>query len=118
MNHWIRRDTAMNSLKTIVIAAALAILSGYAQAESVKPLQGISFHAPSMDAVAYFFSEDHSCKVVLTMADSDRPSRFEASISAGESTNYKLTEGKSLELICQADAQALTINMAATVAAN
>ena len=31
----------MNSLKTIIIAAALSALSGYAQAESVKPLQGV-----------------------------------------------------------------------------
>jgi hypothetical protein len=118
MNRWIRRDSAMNSLKIIIVAAALATLSGYAHAENLKPLQGVSFHALSIDAVAYFLSENRSCKVVLTMADADQPTRFEASISAGESTSYKITEGKSLEFGCQADAQALTINMTATIAAN
>ncbi len=110
----------MHSIKNIFAAIVLSTgLTVAAQAaETVKPLQGISFHAPSMDAVAYFLREDHSCKVVLTMADADQPTRFETAISAGKSTSYRLTEGKSLELACQADAQALTINMAATVAAN
>ena len=108
----------MNSIKTLIVAAALSALSGYAQAKNLKPLQGISFHAPSMDAVAYFLSEDRSCKVVLTMADTNQPTRFEAAISAGESTSYKLTEGKLLEFACQPDAQSLTIHMAATVAAD
>jgi hypothetical protein len=111
----------MNSIKNIIVAIALSAASfGAAQAaETVKPLQGVSFHAPSIDAVAYFLSENRTCKFVLTMADSaDQPTRFEAAISGGESTNYKLTEGQSLEFACQADAQAMTINMVATVAAN
>jgi len=110
----------MHSIKNIFAAIVLSTgLSVAAQAaETVKPLQGISFHAPSMDAVAYFLSENRSCKVVLTMADAGQPTRFETAISAGKSTSYKLTEGKSLEFACQADAQALTINMAGTVAAN
>jgi hypothetical protein len=111
---------ARHALDHIFAAIVLSTgLSVAAQAgETVKPLQGISFHAPSMDAVAYFLAEDRSCKVVLTMADNGQSTRFEAAISAGESTSYKLTEGKSLEFACQADAHALMINMAATVAAN
>ena len=114
----------MNPIKNIIVATALSALSvGYlttAQAaETVKPLQGISFHAGSKDAVAYFLSEGRSCKVVLTMADKDaQPTRFEAAITGGESTRYRLAEGKSLEFACQADAHAMTINSEATVAAN
>ena len=112
----------MNSIKNIIVAAALSPLSlGYltaAQAETLKPLQGASFHAPAVDAVAYFLSENRTCKFVLTMADDNQPTRFEAAISGGESTTYKLTQGKSLEVACQADAQAITINMVARVAAN
>ena len=109
----------MNSIKTIIAAIALSTgLSAAGHAETLKPLQGVSFHAPSIDAVAYFLGENRSCKVVLTMADNDQPTRFETAISAGESSSYKLTDGKSLEFACQADAQAMTIKMATTVAAN
>ena len=35
----------MNSIRTIIIAATVALSAGYAQAdETVKPLQGVSFH--------------------------------------------------------------------------
>jgi hypothetical protein len=110
----------MNAIRTIIIAATLSTLSGYAQAaETVKPLQGASFHAGSKDAVAYFLGESRTCKLVLTIADNGaQPTRFEAAISGGESTSYKLTEGKSLEFVCQADAQAMTLGTAATFAAN
>ena len=109
----------MISIKNIIIAAALSSLSlTAAQAETLKPLQGTSFHAPAVDAVAYFLSENNTCKFVLTMADNDQPTRFEAVITGGESTSYKLTAGKSLEFACQADAQAMTVDMVATVAAN
>ena len=109
----------MNSIKNITVAIALTVLSaGYAQAaETVKPLQGVSFHAPSMDAVAYFLSENRTCKFVLTMVDTAQPTRFEAAIPGGESTSYKLTEGRSLEFACQADAQSMTIDLVTTVAA-
>jgi hypothetical protein len=109
----------MNSIKNITVAIALTVLSvGYAQgAETVKPLQGVSFHAPSMDAVAYFLSENRTCKFVLTMADTAQPTRFEAAILGGESTSYKLTEGRSLEFACQANAQSMTIDLVTTVAA-
>ena len=110
----------MTSLKTIIVAAALsALFAGYAQAETLKPMQGVSFHAGSKDAVAYFLSENGTCKFVLTSADKDaQPTRIEAAISGGASSRYQLAEGNSLEVGCQADAQAMTIKMAATVAAN
>jgi hypothetical protein len=114
----------MNTTKNIILAATLSVLSvahiGAAQAaETVKPLQGISFHAGSKDAVGYFLSESGTCKLALTMADGNaQPTRFEAAISGGGSTSYKLTEGKSLEFACQADAQAMTIDWVPTVAAN
>jgi hypothetical protein len=119
MNHWIRRNTVMNSLKTIITAAVLATLSGYAQAENLKPLQGISFHAGSKDAVVYFLSENGTCKFVLTSADKDaQPNRIEAAIAGGESSRYQLAEGNALEAVCHADAQAMTISAHSTYAAN
>jgi hypothetical protein len=113
----------MNSIKNIVVAAALSALTigciGTAQAaETVKPLQGVSFHVGSKGAVAYFLIEGRTCKLVLTMADRDaQPTRYEAAISGGETTSYELAKGQSLEFACQADAQAVTINSLTTFAA-
>jgi hypothetical protein len=120
MNHWIRRNTAMDTIKTIIIAAALSALSGYAQAETLlKPLEGLSFRAGSKDAVVYFLSENGTCKFVLTSADKDaQPTRIEAAISGGESSRYQLAEGNVLEAVCHADAQAMTVKAQSTYAAN
>jgi hypothetical protein len=110
----------MNTIKTIIAAIALSAgLSVAAHAETLKPLQGVSFHTDAKDAVAYFLSENRTCKLVLTMADKDaQPTRFEAAIPGGESASHELTDGKALEFACQADAQTMTIKMATTVAAN
>lgn len=108
----------MNPIKTIIVAAALSALSGYAQAESVKPLEGISFHTATKDAVAYYLADKGTCKVVVTLADKVgvAPTRFEEAVGAGQSILHQIDDGKALEFGCQPDAQALTINMLATVA--
>ena len=108
----------MNTTKNIIVAVALSLSFGAAHAETVKPVQGISFHAGSKDAVAYFLSENRTCKFVLTTADKDaQPTRFEAALSSGESSSYEFSEGKSLEFACQSDAQSMTITPVATLAA-
>ena len=112
----------MSTTKNIILAATLSLLSvthvGTAHAETLKPVQGISFHAGSTDAVAYFLSENRTCKFVLTTADKDaQPTRFEAALSSGESSSYEFSEGKSLEFACQSDAQSMTITPMATLAA-
>ena len=81
----------MNSIKTIIIAAALSALSGYAQAETVKPLQGISFHTETKDAVAYYLADKGTCKVVLMLTDKTvyAPTRFEEVVEAHKSTSTR-----------------------------
>jgi hypothetical protein len=108
----------MNPIKTIIVAAALSALSGYAQAESLKPLEGISFHTAAKDAVAYYLADKGTCKVVVTLADKVgvASTRFEEAVGAGQSILHQIDDGKALEFGCQPDAQALTINMLATVA--
>jgi hypothetical protein len=115
----------MNPIKNIFIAIALSTLSlgylGAAQAaETVQPLQGISFHTATKDAVAYFTADKGTCKVVLTVTDkiAYAPTRFEEAVQAHKSILQQVDDGKSLEFACQADAQAMTINMLATIAAH
>ena len=112
----------MNSLKTLIAAATLSILSlgfGAAQAtETVKPLQGISFHAGTKHAVAYFLTHNENCKLVLTLADDVRyePVRFEAVIADGSSKQHPFIKGTPLEFVCHDRGQAMTINTLEAVA--
>ena len=110
----------MNSTKNIIAAIALSALSwSTAQAaETVKPLQGVSFHTETKDAVAYYLADNGTCKVVLMVTDKTAyaPTRFEEAVEANKSTLHQIDDGKALEFGCQADAQAMTINMLATVA--
>lgn len=119
----------MNPTKNIMIAAALtAILSvatlGCAQAadgaETMRPLQGVSFHAGTKHAVGYFLNDNSTCKLVLTLADEANfaPTRFEAAIETGRSTRYQLAEGKSLEFGCQTGGQEITVTSLETTAGN
>ena len=111
----------MNPIKTIIVAAAfsLAYLGGAQAAETVKPLQGVSFHAASKDAVAYYLADKGTCKVVVTLTDktSYAPTRFEEAVAANKSTLHQIDNGKALEFACHADAQAMTINLTTTLAA-
>jgi len=113
----------MTMIKNILAASILsASLFGTAQAaeQTIKPLQGVSFHSGTKHAVAYFLSQGHTCKLVVTAADDANfaPTRREAAIEGGTSTKYELAQGKSLEFTCQAEARAMTVKSLTTVAGN
>ena len=112
----------MNSIKTVFFAVTLstaALSAGYAQAETVKPMQGVSFHTATKDAVAYFTADKGTCKVVLTVTDkfAYAPARFERVVEARKSALHHIDDRNALEFACQAGARAMTINFLATQAA-
>ena len=113
----------MNTIKNIIAAATLSALSaGYfgaaEAAETIKPLQGVSFHTATKDAVAYFTPDQGICRVVLTLTDKTAyvPTRFEKAVEARMSILHQVDDGTALEFACQEDAQAMTINLISTVA--
>ncbi len=109
----------MNSIKTIIVAAALSAFAGYAQAgETLKPLQGVSFHTETKDAVAYYLADKGTCKVVVTLTDkaSYAPARFEEAVEPGKPSLRQLDDAKGLEFACAPDARALSINVIETLA--
>ena len=110
----------MNSIKTIIAAIVLSAgLSVAAHAETLKPLQGVSFHTETKDGVAYYRADKGTCKVVLMVTDKTAyaPTRFEEAVEAHKSALRQIEDGKALEFACQSDAQAMTINLVTTVAA-
>jgi hypothetical protein len=108
-------------IKNIVVAAILSVgLIATAQAaeQTIRPLQGVSFHAGTKHAVAYFLSEGRTCNLVVTSIDDANyaPTRREAAVESGTSTTFQLAEGKSLEFGCQSEAHAMTVKSLAAVA--
>jgi hypothetical protein len=113
----------MNSItKILAIAAASVLLSCTAQAEgqTMKPLQGVSFHSGTTHASGYFLKGDAICQLVITAAEEGHyvPRRFEKAIEGGRSTRYQLAEGKVLEFSCNVDAKELAVTTLETTAAN
>jgi hypothetical protein len=109
----------MQTIMRLIIAAALSTLSGYAQAaDTVKPLQAVSFHTETKDAVAYYLVDNGACKAVLTSTDKAAyaPTRVETVVDAHKVVRHQLDEANVVEFACQADARAMVINMLATVA--
>jgi len=95
----------MNTIAKIFVAAATSLLTvGYAQAgeQTMKPLQGWSFHSGSKHAVAYFQTGSGNCQLVVTSSDdaSYTPARYEAALEAGMSTTYLMSEGKLIVFTC------------------
>lgn len=115
----------MNSIKNKIAAVAVSIALSFAAqaadgAQTLKPLQGVSFHVGTKHAVGYFLNDSNTCKLVLTLADDTNyaPTRFEASVADGSSTRYQLAEGKSLEFGCHDHAQVMKVNALEAVATN
>jgi hypothetical protein len=109
----------MSTITRIIVAASLSLFAGYAQAaETVKPLQAVSFHTQAKDAVAYYVADNGTCKVVLTLTNkiAYAPTRFEEAVEANKSIRHQVDEGNALEFACHADAQAMTINLLAAIA--
>jgi hypothetical protein len=88
--------------------------------ETVKPQQGVSFHTETKDAAAYYLADKGTCKIILTVAEKRAyaPARLEKAVEAHKTALYQVGDGKVLEFVCQENAQAMTINLLTTVAAN
>jgi hypothetical protein len=114
----------MNTISNIFIAAGISIVLSFAAqaegAQTMKPMQGVSFHGGTNHASGYFLKDNSACQLVLTAADEAHyaPSRFETAIENGHSTRYQLAEGKTLEFACRADAHELSVTSLETTAAN
>ena len=109
----------MHSIKNIFAAIVLSTgLSIAAQAETLKPLQGVSFHTETKDAVAYYLADKGTCKVVVTLTDKTAyaPARFEQQVEPGKPNLRQLDNAEALELACAPQAQTLSINVVETIA--
>ena len=83
-------------IRTTVLAAAFALLSGAAQAgtlEMTRPVQAVTLHDGAVDMVAYYLDRDDHYEVVVTyaaQAESASLRRLRVGLADGDSTRFSL----------------------------
>jgi len=100
----------------------LATDAGLSAAESwspltVKPLMALSLYAGPKHIVGYFLSADDRCKLTLMITErsddekdssSAQTSRIQVAVDVGATARLDTGEGKTLQFLCEEDAQAMT----------
>ena len=108
-----------------VVAAMLAGFNAFAIETSAaeearatfKPLHGISLHVGSKHAVGYFEPADGVCELTLVVGEEPgaeevlavAPTRFRASVKAGQHVRFDTGEGKELAFYCGPAATAMSV---------
>ncbi len=82
-----------------------------------KPLHGISVHVGSKHAVGYYQAESGVCELTLVVGEEPgaeqvlavTPTRFRASVKAGQHVRFDTGEGKELAFYCGPAAAAMSV---------
>ena len=98
---------------------ALGVQSATADdtAKTFKPLHGISLHVGSKHAVGYFVPTNGVCELTLVVGEEPAdegivavtPTRFRASVKAGQHARFDTGEGKELAFYCGPAATAMSV---------
>jgi hypothetical protein len=98
---------------------ALGVQSATADdtAKTFKPLHGISLHVGSKHAVGYYQAEGGVCELTLVVGEEPKaeevlvvtPTRFRASVKAGQHVRFDTGEGKELAFYCGPAAAAMSV---------
>lgn len=116
--------------KLFTAALSLGLLAGYAEpsfandkgANSLKPLQALTFDAGQKRGVGYFTSATGNCRVVLTVAEAEtvvadgfQATRIEISIPETQTARY-VADGQTFAFTCSDHAEELTFKHLSTLA--
>lgn len=109
-----------------VVATMLAGITAFAvqnatagdAQKTFKPLHGISLHVGSKHAVGYFVPEGGACQLTLVVAEEPNenqvltltPTRFRATVKAGQHVRFDTGEGKELAFYCAQSATAMSVD--------
>ena len=111
--------------RATIVAAMLAGFTAFTvqnataqdTAKTFKPLHGISLHVGSKHAVGYFVPTKGVCELTLVVGEeptgedivSVTPTRFRASVKAGQRARFDTGEGRELSFHCAQSATAMTV---------
>ncbi len=113
--------TKMGAVAAAMLAGftAFAVQNATAEegAKTFKPLHGISLHVGSKHAVGYFVPTNGVCELTLVVGEEpseeavvfNTPTRFRASVKAGQRARFDTGEGKELAFHCAQSATAMTV---------
>ena len=85
---------------------------------TMRPLMAVDLDVGTKHLVSYFLASDRQCKLTLMIEEkpsmngepaSTLPERVQVAVDASKTAHFDSTEGKSLEFICNADAQAMIV---------
>lgn len=109
-----------------VVAAMLATSTAFTLAGAIaaegtktfKPLHGVSLHVGSKHAVGYFLPKNGVCELTLVVGEEPTddgivavmPTRFRASVKAGQHVRFDTGEGKELAFYCAQSATAMSVD--------
>jgi hypothetical protein len=115
----------MSAIKRAAVATMLAGFVAFgmqhaaaAEAQTTfKPLHGISVHVGSKHAVGYFVPTSGTCELTLVVGEEPvgdevlvvQPTRFRASVKAGQRVRFDTGEGKELAFYCTQGATAMAV---------
>jgi len=107
-----------------VLVLSTAVGSVSAQAESFKPLQGVSLHMGAKHAVGYYVADSGVCQLTLVVGDEIKEdalpatgsARFRAAVGAGKTARIDTGNGTELEFRCAPGATAMTVETLKQVA--
>ena len=115
----------MSAIRKGAVAAMLAGFVAFGMQHAVaveaqttfKPLHGISVHVGSKHAVGYFVPTSGTCELTLVVGEEPvgdnvpavTPTRFRASVKAGEHVRFDTGEGKELAFYCSQNATAMAV---------
>jgi hypothetical protein len=113
----INKGTIVAAMLAGVAAFGMQIASAAEEQKTFKPLHGISLHVGSKHAVGYFVPTNGVCQLTLVVGEepvedavlSVTPSRFRASVKAGQHVRFDTGEGKELAFYCAQSATAMSV---------
>ncbi len=120
MNSIFKLFTPMAVAALLSLPAAAIRLDATNSIMMMKPLQGITFDVGTKRAVSYFLSDNGTCKLVLTLAETIGPddqvpnaesTRFEAAIKSDRALRYIADAGQQVEFACQANAETMNVRL-------
>jgi hypothetical protein len=99
-----------------VAAGALAAAASDIKAPLLTPGKGVSLDVGSKRAIAYFLSENATCKVTLVLAEAARDgnvpahaaTRVTVAVAPGQSARVD-ADGKAVEFVCRASAATMMV---------
>jgi len=115
----IKKGTIVAAMLAGFTALAVQGATASEAQKTFKPLHGVSLHVGSKHAVGYFVPTNGACELTLVVGEEPSgegdilavtPTRFRASVKAGQHARFDTGEGRELAFYCAQSATAMSVD--------